>query len=290
MIPNAGSPTIEANEVHVFALSRRDAPGYSRTYKSPHVVKWSVAACTTLTDREMPPDLLGPARSWLLHCALTPKVRPATPAEEAASPWLVDHSLELTGIKAKDVEGTLIAMSRRLDDRGNVASTTLARRRNVLHHCMRMAEHDELLSRNPVSTVDSPALPSVKAVDSAVVPDLQQVEALIAYIDHEIVRPGARGDYLRAVHHHYATFLRVMLLSGMRPSEVSNLHVHHLHLPPTGWGMAKVWGGTVVAGSHRTDTGARYDDSGQKWRDCWAGTTLDVRNARIGVGSLQGRF
>jgi integrase len=104
-------------------------------------------------------------------------------------------------------------------------------------------------------------------VDPAAIPDLLQGHALIDYIDHEVVRPGARGDHLRAVHHRYAKFLRVMLLSGMRPSEVSNLHVHHLHLPPTGWGMAKVWGGTVAPGAHWTDSGSRFDDGAQKWRD-----------------------
>jgi integrase len=104
-------------------------------------------------------------------------------------------------------------------------------------------------------------------VDPAVVPDLRQAQALIDYVDDEIVTAGGRGDRIRTIRHRYATFLRVILLSGMRPSEVSNLHVHNLHLPVADWGRAKVWGGTVVAGAHWTDTGARYDDSAQKWRD-----------------------
>jgi integrase len=110
-------------------------------------------------------------------------------------------------------------------------------------------------------------LPPVKTVDPAAIPDLLQGHALIDYIDGEVTAPGGHGDYIRAVRHRYATFLRVMLLSGMRPSEASNLNVSHLYLPSTGWGTAKVWGGTVAPGAQWTDTGSRFDDGAQKWRD-----------------------
>jgi hypothetical protein len=178
-----------------------------------------------LTDGDMPLQIQGPARSWLLHRALTPNVRSATPAEAAASNWLVEHSLALTDLKAKHVEATLVAMGRRLDGGGAVVSTTLSRRRNALNHCLKLAERDELLVRNPLSAIDKSALPPVKTVDPAAIPDLLQGHALIDYIDGEVTAPGGHGDYIRAVRHRYATFLRVMLLSGMRPSEASNLNV-----------------------------------------------------------------
>jgi hypothetical protein len=292
MTRSAETSTIGADDVRVFALSRRDGPGYRKTYKSPYVVKWSVGrsqrsrsfrtqreadrwrsklvqavatgetfdltcglpvkwvppvereavevksttflahcidhvaakwarwapksrcaavealviACTTLTDGDMPLKIQGPARSWLLHCALTPRAQPAKPAEVAASNWLIEHSLELTDLKAKHVEATLVAMGRRLDGGGAVVSTTLSRRRNVLNHCLKLAERDELLVRNPLSTIDKSALPPVKTMDPAAIPDLLQGHALIDYIDGEVTAPGGHGDYIRAVRHRYATF------------------------------------------------------------------------------------
>ncbi|HTV12013.1 MAG TPA: tyrosine-type recombinase/integrase [Acidimicrobiales bacterium] len=225
-----------------------------------------VIACTTLTDEPLPDLLLDPTRSWLLHCALTPNPREPTPPEVAASNWLVQHSLPLGDLRAKHVEATLNAMAERLDGGGRVASTTLARRRNVLNHCLSRAERDELLLRNPVRTVDRSALTPTTTVDPAATPDLRQAHALIDHIDKQgkVPRASARK---RETCHRYATFLTVVLLSGMRPSEVRNLQVNHLDLPPQDWGTARVWGGTVAPGGHWTDTGNRFDDGSQKWRD-----------------------
>lgn len=352
MTKGTTTQSIPADRVNVFALTRRDKGGYAKAYKSPFVVKWSVAqaqrsksfrtrheaerwraklvlavedggsfdsatglptawsantdpgaavkpetfltystthvrakwgrwkpksresavealviACTALTDEKIPAGVLRPARSWLLHCVLTPEPRGATALESAAGAWLADHSLELAGIRPKQVEVALGVMGQRLDGSGPVVSTTLTRRRNALNHCLKLAERDGLVDRNPMSTVDRSSIPPTKAVDPSAIPDLRQAEALLNYIEYGgIDREGAEKRH-QAARRRYAALLRLILLTGLRPSEASHLHLSHLKLPNAGWGEAKVWGGTVAPGAHWTGTGSRFHDGAQKWRD-----------------------
>lgn len=162
----------------------------------------------------------------------------------------------MSAVGYAEVESTLAVMGTRLDG-GPVAAAVLNRRRSALNHCLKRAVRLDRLAANPVPMVDrsAPTAPQVRRVEKEALPGLG---AALEFC--EKVR-----DYGREGRRYAVSFL-VILLAGLRPSEVALLHNVDLYLPERGWGHVNVWGGTVVAGRRYTDTDRAWADQDQKWR------------------------
>lgn len=226
------------------------------------LVEGLTIACYTLTDEQPPPALLKPMRDYIGAVVLNPPalelaLEPSASGRRCRD-WLAEHSLPVTAIRARHIEASLSVMNQRLDGSGAVASTTLMRRRNALHACMKAAARDELVAANPVPLVDRKSISTQsgpRAVEREAIPSLAQGLELVELIA-TYGREGAR----------HAPFFLCILLAGLRPSEVAFLHDVDLDLLDSGWGTVKVWGGTVVPGRRYTETDRQWEDEDQKWR------------------------
>lgn len=222
-----------------------------------------IAACT-LVDEPLPKGKRESVRSYLVNVAFNPPALAEgltlSVSQEWARDWLAAHSLPMADIRARHAEVTLTAMATRLDG-GSVSSPTLRRRRSALSNCLKRAVRDDLMVANPVPLVEQtgPEAPQVTRVEKTALPGLEKALEFCR-------RMAAHGREGRR----YPTFFLVILLSGLRPSEVALLHEVDLHLPESGWGSIKVWGGTVVAGRRYTETDRQWADQDQKWRDASA--------------------
>lgn len=213
-----------------------------------------IIACTDLLDEHLPPDLLRPARTYLTYVALLPKpAREATGQEERARAWLEAHSLPLVSITPVRAEELLDTLATRLDGRPT-AATTKSRRRNVVHHLFKMAAREGLVPANPIDNVDARVVKRPRAIDKATIPTFDQAKELIELAS----ALGGQRNY---------AWLSCILYAGMRPEEVSQLHLSEMTLPSDGsYGEARVHGGTVNAGKRYSNSGTAYDRQGQKWR------------------------
>lgn len=236
-------------------------PGWKPKSRVSAIEGLVIAACT-LTDEPMPKALRDSARSYLIEVAFNPPALAADVALRAAQvrarDWLVEHSLPVAGIGYAEAEATMAAMGRKLDGSGPVTAAVLNRRRSSLNNCLKRAVRSGTLAANPVPMLDraGPKAPPVRRVEREALPSLRQALDFC----ERIRRHGRQGR-------RYAVFFLVILLAGLRPSEVALLHDVDLHLPDSGWGRIKVWGGTVVAGRRYTESDEAWADQDQKWRD-----------------------
>lgn len=185
-------------------------------------------------------------------------------AEAEALAWLSRASLPMPEVTLDAVELALEACSLKQDGTP-VKVNTLRRRRQALNAVLEHGVKRGHLTENPLGKSEWEAESVSVEVKETEVPSVADCRTAMAYLR----TLGDTGVLM-------ATFFSVMWLGGLRPSEVAALKVSQLTLPKEGWGQIAVSGASVDVGSRWTNTGARSDEKGLKWRR--AG---EVRNVPI---------
>lgn len=205
--------------------------------------------------RSRPPDAL--LRKALYRYAFNASADLATAPEEitATLTWLAEHSPPVTALGSPKVLRTVIDDLATSLDGTRAATSTVVRKRAVLHGCLEYAVEQEHFTTNPLARVRRPRMPPAPVVDRRVVVNPDQARALLACV-------RADAPELEA-------FFACMYYAGLRPAEVRNLRLADCVLPEHGWGSL------VLSGSFQSQ-GPRWTDGGK------AGEERQLKHRAVG--------
>jgi len=205
----------------------------------------------TFTDRQM--------RTALREWAFNTERRDKTPdwAKEILA-WVERNSYPANSVSdSEQLSKLLDAANQNLDGKTAAGSVQL-RRHAILSNAFEYARITHLLDSNPLERGSGRRAKAhgkgkvkakaVKAVDKRSLINNDQARHLFASLGNR--KPsGAR----------VRLFTRIMYYAGLRPEEVSSLHVRDMKLPKSGWGELTVSEPTPEIGKQWTDSGEIRD-------------------------------
>ena len=136
-----------------------------------------------------------------------------------------------------------------------VAATVARRRKNLLGSVLAAAVRRGMAQDNPMHRIEWRNPSTDLTVDISTVPTAAEVFAIA---DNVAALPtgGAR----------YGALLALVGIAGTRPSEALGLAPSDLHLPTSGWGLARLSGASPAPGARYTNNGQRVERKALKQR------------------------
>ncbi|MFC6515122.1 hypothetical protein ACFQFR_21345 [Streptomyces goshikiensis] len=162
---------------------------------------------------------------------------------KAVLAWFERKSLPVSALSERMVaRKALNACTKKLDGTMS-AGTVITRKRAIFHQALEYAVDAELLSENPLHSLQWTSPEKVDdELDRACVPGPELAEQLLAGVRSQ----GPRGRHLEA-------FFACILYAAARPGETVGLQASDFHLPRRGWGRCGCGkAGRVPAGPGRT--------------------------------------
>ncbi|TCK20633.1 hypothetical protein [Pseudonocardia endophytica] len=180
-----------------------------------------------------------------------------SPEETAVVSWLRRASRPL-GDLGNDLTASELLRALASTATGHrVTSSTLDKRRAVLHRTLEFARAAGWVESNPLTGRRlTGETTGVQVVDPRVVVNPAQARQLLAAVTYVISRGRSRdpdrGARLRA-------FFACLYCGGLRPGEAQNLTENDMELPGEGWGRLLLAGArSEVSGSYYAGSGSRY--------------------------------
>jgi integrase len=187
---------------------------------------------------------------WAFNAAAHPEDAPLE-VEEALE-WLTKHSPPLAQLENPQILRKALDSIRVSIDGTPAATSTVLRKRAILHHCLEYAVELEHFPSNPLHRVRQQRMPAPPVVDRRVVVNPDQSRALLASV--------------RESDPDLEAFFACMYFSGLRPAETRNLRQADCSLPERGWGALLLSGSYQSQGPAWTDGGRPGEERQLKHR------------------------
>lgn len=226
---------------------------------SPHhrksVAETLTGVCVALSpaDASRPDDAV--LRKALYRYAFNPSADPSEgpPDVAAAHAWLQTHSVPVTDLDSVPLLRQITdAMTLNLDG-ATAATSTIMRKRAVLHGCLQFAVERGHFTTNPLHALPKRRLPRAAAVDRRVVVNPDQARHLLSAVRR--LDPELEGLF------------SCMYFAGLRPAEARNLRLEDCALPREGWGRLLLSTSFQSVGPAWTDGGEAGEERQLKHRD-----------------------
>lgn len=226
---------------------------------SPHHRKSLAETLTGVSVTLTPPDAGRPADELLRKALYRYAFNPTSnileaPAEvTAAYEWLKKHSVPITDLDAAPLLRKVTdAIAINLDG-GAAATSTVMRKRAVLHGCLQYAVERGHFTVNPLHALPRRRLPRTAGVDRRVVVNPDQARRLLSTVSR--LEPELEG------------FFACIYYAGLRPAEARNLRLVDCSLPEEGWGTLLLSTSFQSVGPAWTDGGQTGEERQLKHRD-----------------------
>jgi integrase len=227
-------------------------------YISPHHRK-SLAETLTGVSVTLTPPVVGRPHDELLRKALyryafnpTSDISEAPAEVTAAYEWLKKHSVPITDLEAAPLLRKVTdAIAINLNG-APAATSTVMRKRAVLHGCLQYAVERGHFTVNPLHALPRRRLPRTAGVDRRVVVNPDQARSLLSTIRLD---PELEG------------FFACICYAGLRPAEARNLRLMDCSLPEDGWGTLLLSTSFQSVGPAWTDGGQTGEERQLKHRD-----------------------
>jgi len=219
--------------------------GFTRKNRAEALMTVTVALLRAKPTEFKPIDVRIALRTWAFNTAL----REDAPTEVATIlNWVRRNSPTMnTWADPATVRDALDAVATTLDGKP-AAGSSVRRKRSVLYNALEYAAVRGIIDNNPIRSVESTPVKTIRAIDKRCVINPAQARELLGYIER---RPwGGRRKH---------AFLATLYYAGLRPEEAAALKVRDLTLPAAGWGEILVPLARPEAGSNWTDSGTPYD-------------------------------
>lgn len=194
-------------------------------------------------------------RKALYRYAFNPNaaIADAPPEVATAYQWLEGHSVPITDLGSVALLRTITdAIAVNLD--GTPAATsTIVRKRAVLHGCLQAAVEAGHFPVNPLHALPKRRLPRAAAVDRRVVVNPDQARELLAAV--------------RELDPELEAFFSCLYYAGLRPAEARNLRAADCSLDQEGWGTLLLSTSFQSVGPAWTDGGEAGEERQLKHRD-----------------------
>lgn len=183
------------------------------------------------------------------------------PAEvTAAYEWLKKHSVRITDLDAAPLLRKVTdAIAINLDGAA-AATSTVMRKRAVLHGCLQYAVERGHFTVNPLHALPRRRLPRAAGVDRRVVVNPDQARSLLSTVRR--LDPELEG------------FFACIYYAGLRPAEARNLRLMDCSLPEDGWGA-------LLLSTSFQSVGPAWTDGGQPARNA---------SSSIATAAIRGPF
>ncbi|RBQ14028.1 hypothetical protein DP939_42910 [Spongiactinospora rosea] len=204
-------------------------------------------------------------RAALKQWAFCPGRAETPPAEIAdALAWLKAHTLPVTDLAEIDQVRDALAKLGKLADGRKASTSTLRRRRGVLHSMLDYAVSTKIIKINTLAGIRGAHHRQGDVEVSPVrVPSMEQAVRLLSAVrdlkQPKTTKVPSRGPHLFA-------FFATMYYAGLRPSECLALKNIACDLPEAGWGLLTLTGAAPTVGKLWTDDGQLHDQRGLKHR------------------------
>ena len=226
---------------------------------SPHHRK-SLAETLTGVSVTLTRPVVGRPGDELLRKALyryafnpTSDISQATAEVTAAYEWLEKNSVPVTDLgSAPLLREVTDAITINLDG-APAATSTVMRKRAVLHGCLQYAVERGHFAVNPLHALPQRRLPRAAGVDRRVVVNPDQARSLLSTIRR--LDPELEG------------FFACIYYAGLRPAEARNLRLMDCSLPKDGWGTLLLSTSFQSVGPAWTDGGQTGEERQLKHRD-----------------------
>lgn len=212
-----------------------------------------VSVTLTLPDVGRPEDEL--LRKALYRYAFNPTsdISEAPVEVTAAYEWLKKHSVPIIDLDAAPLLRTVTdAIATNLDGAA-AATSTVMRKRAVLHGCLQYAVERGHFNVNPLHALPRRRLPRAAGVDRRVVVNPDQARSLLSTVRR--LDPELEG------------FFACIYYAGLRPAEARNLRLMDCSLPEDGWGNLLLSTSFQSVGPAWTDGGQPGEERQLKHRD-----------------------
>jgi integrase len=196
--------------------------GFTRKNRAEALMTVTVALLRAKPTDFKPIDVRIALRTWAFNTAL----REGAPAEVATIlGWVRRNSPTMdTWADPATVRDALDAVATTLDGKP-AAGSSVRRKRSVLYNALEYAAVRGIIDNNPIRSVESTPVKTIRAIDKRCVINPAQARELLGYIER---RPwGGRRKH---------AFLATLYYAGLRPEEAAALKVRDLTLPAAGWG------------------------------------------------------
>lgn len=226
---------------------------------SPHHRKSLAETLTGVSVTLSPPDVGRPddelLRKALYRYAFNPTsdISEAPAEVTAAYEWLKKHSVPITDLGAAPLLRKVTdAIAINLDG-ATAATSTVMRKRAVLHGSLQYAVERGHFTVNPLHALPRRRLPRTAAVDRRVVVNPDQARSLLSAVRR--LNPELEG------------FFACIYYAGLRPAEARNLRLMDCSLPQEGWGNLLLSTSFQSVGPAWTDGGHAGEERQLKHRD-----------------------
>ncbi len=226
---------------------------------SPHHRKSLAETLTGVSVTLAPPDAGRPDDEFLRKALYRYAFNPTSdvseaPAEvRAAYKWLTKRSVPIADLDAlpllrKVTDSIAINL-----DGAPAATSTVMRKRAVLHGCLQYAVERGHFTVNPLHALPRRRLPRPAGVDRRVVINPDQARSLLSTVRR--LDPELEG------------FFACIYFAGVRPAEARNLRLMDCSLPKNGWGTLLLATSFQSVGPAWTDGGRTGEERQLKHRD-----------------------
>ena len=158
--------------------------------------------------------------------------------------WLLKNSIPLQDLSPEILHNCLTSMSKSLDNKNDVAASTIRKRKQALHATLKFGVSKKYIQKNPLADVNF----KVSLDDDAINPKSVLSPVECREIQHIIAGRGKRG-LLASI------FIACIWLAGLRPSEVAALRPSDIHFNESGVSEIVISRAIVEVGKSWTNDG-----------------------------------